>query len=68
MGPFLFGQEWFAKFTLPIMKGSVTMMQIIIGVIIYAAVTGIMSMNKHEREQTQKDYDSTDWNVYYANL
>ena len=44
------------------------MMQIIIGVIIYAAVTGIMSMNKHEREQTQKDYDNTDCNAYYANL
>ena len=44
------------------------MMQIIIGVIIYTAVAGIMSMNEHEREQTQKDYDNTDWNAYYTNL
>lgn len=63
MGPFLFGQKWFAKFTLPIMKGSVSMGTYIYIGIMFIIVLGICSgiFNENSCEEAwQEYYNSTE--------
>lgn len=64
MSPFLLQ---FAEFTLPIMKGSANMMQLIAGAIIVISMSVYMYIEENARIRTQEEYDNTDWNAYYAN-
>lgn len=56
----------FAKFTLPIMKGSVIMLQTSILAVAFVALSAYIHISDTEKNKEQKECDETDWNEYYA--